>query len=187
MTPSRILLQLAGWPVTVALAWWWLSLPEGKAWQLALSLLLAIVILIVAAMLLAHAFGSWRRAYRVLPWLIGAVALTGIIIWRGYHPLGALIPWIIALPGFRWAAGGPNYRAQLQHGRTYLGVLFWAVAAVLFPYLLIKWVPNVGPSFNAQATSAAVRFVLSAVLFILSWPVLGAWWMKEPEVFHAQS
>jgi len=187
MTLPRILVHLAGWPIAGGLAWWWLSLPEGKVWQLVLSVLLAIVIVGIAAALLAHAFGSLRRVHRVLPWLIGAGCLTGLVFWRAYPPLWAAVPWLLALPGFYWAAGGPGYLAQCRQPRTYLGIVGWAVAALLLPWLLVRWVPDVGPSFGSQATSAATRLVLATLLFVLSWPALGAFWMRETETMHAKS
>jgi hypothetical protein len=180
MTRVRTLLaQFIGWPATAGLAWLWLSMPEGKVWQLAASAGLAIAILVLVSALIAGALGRWGGVYRVLPWVMAADALCAWVLWRGLHPNLAALPWMVALPAFYWAVGGPNYLEMLRRPATYVGVIIWAAMGLALPAKLITWVPYVGTDFPAQAASAAARFTAAGVLFVLAWLGLGAYWRKS--------
>jgi hypothetical protein len=176
---ATLIAQFLGWPAAAGLVWFWLSLPEGKVWQVGLSALLALVILIAVAALIAGALGRWTALFRVLPWLVIAAGISGFMLWRGASPAAAAIPWLLALPGFYQAVGGPSYLNLLSKFSTYAGIVVWAGLALAVPAKLIFWIPDVGPSFEAQAASAAARFVLAALLFILAWLALGSYWRKS--------
>jgi hypothetical protein len=176
---ATLIAQFLGWPAAAGLAWVWLSLPEGQVWQLGLSAFLALGIVVAVAALIAGALGRWRALFRVLPWLVIASGLSAALLWRAAPPAVAAIPWLLALPAFYQAVGGPSYRELLSRFPTYAGIVVWAGLALAVPAKLIYWIPDVGPSFEAQAVSAAARFVLAALLFILAWLSLGSYWRKS--------
>ena len=174
-----LMAQFTGWPAAAGLAWLWLSMPEGKVWQLAASVLLAIALFVFVAALIAGALGRWGATLRVLPWLMAAAALSTGVLWRGLDPNLSALPWMAALPAFYWAVGGPNYVEMLRRPSTYAGIILWAALAMALPAKLISWVPNAGAGFEAQAASAAARFTLAGVLFVVAWLGLGSYWRQR--------
>ncbi len=188
--------QLAGNAVLLLLGYWWLSLPDRTVWQVALSVLVALVIIFAALWLHAAALAAFHpqpppgglawRALRRLPLflicllLVAAVsvALLWLAAWRPSTQLGVAALALALLPLISQAAGG-GFSARValripgQWRYWNIGVVIFVLAGAYFPYRLIWWIPEVG-SFAAQAASVIVRFGLAYVLAVTAWLLLAA-------------
>lgn len=70
----------------------------------------------------------------------------------------------------RKLAGGTS---ALKEPAFWLATLLWVLVGLWLPYRLIWWVPALD-GFNAQAISAALRFLVAGTLFTGAWMWLAA-------------
>ncbi len=107
------LLNLFGNAALFAAVYFWLLLPDAHGWQVAVSALLALIIIF---------FGFWLRTGSFAYFRIGHFR-EGARVWRAFrHALGhipALIVWVIPFAAVEWGL------VSLRHYTPQFGVWFW--------------------------------------------------------------
>jgi hypothetical protein len=188
--PGLIGIHLAATVVLLLLFYWWLSLPERTTGDVALSAVLALVMLfgalwLYAASLAAFDAGSSASAFRLglqrlphkLPWVVligGAFAL--ILRWRpgrlSFLPwLGCGIVLLILLPP---ASQGIRGGASVLRKPRYWAVgVVTVVAGAYLAVALVSWAPDV-TGIASQTISLAARFGLAALIGVVAWLTLAA-------------
>lgn len=179
---TSIALQVLGWPVLITLLYQWLAIPEAKAVQLGLSVVLALLLLFLLTYLLALAFTPGKPRVMAALRRVPKLSLL-VIVWCAvlFYALR-----VFDKPSWRWAAlavtlvlfaplcahGLAGFR-RLRGGQAWAGLAIFAVGGLYVPWTLIWWVPKLA-GMNAQAVSAVVRFSLAGILFALAWMTLGS-------------
>lgn len=183
---QTLLLELVGWPALLSLLWAWLAVPEQKSWQLGLSLLMALVMLALFSFLIAAAFTAgaprWRAALgrmgRTTPWAVLFVVALAVAFaylerdWARMLAIGGLLA--IFGPLFAWAP------SRIKRPVVWVALAVFMVAGLYVPWRLIWWIPKL-EGMRAQAISAAARFALAGVLYVVSWVLVGASLTRETE------
>lgn len=161
--------------------WAWLQIPDQKLWQIGVTMLTGIVLVVPFLILQGATFAffgsaltareSWLRGLRKLP-LFGAWAfcfflLVGLVArWR-FAWLGVAV---LLLPLASWAVNGfmPRVYTKWWYWVSALALL---LVGVYGPLHLFLWVPALG-GFALQAVSLAVRAGLGYLLVVVAWMML---------------
>ena len=187
MTRS-LLVHAASNAVIVALAYYWLGLPESRA----LTLVWSAVVALVTVALLCWTYGAalacleanpWRVALRnLLPFAVAVLVVMALYVFlnhlvfkqRMLRVLFWVVWWVVVpvavLPVLSGIArGGWKGFRNIAARRG----LYWIQAPVLLllglwvPSKLIGWTPRVG-SFGMQMFSLVARFGVAYFLFVAS-------------------
>jgi hypothetical protein len=173
---------LVGHAVWLGIFWGLLHVPESSVWMLALSALLAVVLVVAAAAITAGASAAWelaqpvgsalRRGLRVAPAALLAALLFGAIWWVtgvvfAWHTgvAGQIDAWIIA------RTGSPN-------GRPVHFVIFWmtmfvrwslalTLASTVLASLVTDGLPTVTRVGWLRSALAPTRFLALTFWFVL--------------------
>jgi hypothetical protein len=198
-------IQAVGYPVILALIYFWLGIADRSIWQVLLSFVLGLVIVAATAWLTGQALGMPLRRY--LPWFAALVTVIGCAWWlNSYRPsvglsiASHLTLWLrkpvkpetagAVYTGLLWLLGTAGVLSLLPFAAGSRQALrdwrYWAMAAVLVlagltvPSLLVHWVPKL-PGFAAQTASLAVRFILAYAIALAIWLALA----KAPGRFRS--
>jgi hypothetical protein len=193
-------LQVVANAVLLALVWLWLSLPESKVWQLALSAVVAVVVTVgflwlngntLAAFRIPDGTPPFNATLRQIPALLAWALVGGLLVaaalrlvpasrWTWLPGVAAVAVVLALLPAAsQMSAEGLRglFRtaawSPLGLWQYYAAAIVCLAVGVLVPYKLIWWIPKIA-GINGQAASAAVRFGIAYVLALTGWFLLAA-------------
>ena len=194
-------IQACGYLVLLALVYGWLGIADRSTWQVVLSGLLGLAIVLGAVWLIASALAaeplSLRRLPRFLIWIAAAAAVIACCVWlAGYRPrVGFSVASHLTLwfrrpvkpqtmgtlyVGLLWIAGAAGVLALLPRAvkarptlRYWLSSALLVLAGIWLPGLLIGWVPKF-QSFGAQTSSMILRFALAYTIALAAWLAIAA-------------
>jgi hypothetical protein len=184
----------------LGLVWFWLSLPEAKVWQLALSAVVALVA--AAGFLWLHGatlaafripygpppfLATLRRVPALAMWAVvcvllvtAALRLTPISRWTWLPDTIAICILLALLPAGSQVSGeglAGLFRSAawspLGRWQYYAAVAFCLIVGTLAPYKLVWWIPKF-EGLSAQAASAGIRLGIAYLLAITGWFLLAA-------------
>ena len=182
------MVAIGAW-MALALAWFWL--PDSRLWGVALSALLAVVViggglwLIGAALLFyskAHAgldLPAWRDSLRRVPALLVWGAVLALAIWGSMRPKAPawiwIVPAVILLPLAEQvtADGIRGLFRIVWRARYFPTAVVLIIAGAYLPYVLIGWHPQL-TGLAMQTTSLAVRFAAAFLLAVSAWLILAS-------------
>lgn len=194
------ILQLAVNAALLALAWYWLTLPEATIGQLVLSALIAMVVLIAGLWLQGVTLAAFRPSPTALPVMAVARRLPALLLWLLLTSLIVIAcqrwipatkaPWLpdvasglvvlLLLPMASEVAGegiaGFTRKtpwSTLARWQFWLAAAFAALFVWYLPYKLVWWVPAV-QGLRMQAISMGLRFAAGYLIAITAWFVLSA-------------
>ena len=193
-------LMAVGHAVLLGLAWYWLTLPEARIWQLAVSGIVALVVAAGFLWLQGVTLATFRLPYGPPPFGATLRRVPALAVWAVVGSLLAATA-LRYVPGSRWAwlpgaaalcvlpallPAASQISAEGLRGlfrgsawsplgqwQYYLAVVVCAAVGVLAPYKLVWWIPKL-TSLSAQGASAAARFGIAYLLALTGWFLLAA-------------
>lgn len=142
---------LAGHGLWVALFWGLLQVPESSVWMLALSAVLAIVLVVLAAVLQSGASSAWQIDRAVVPALVSgsrradAAILAALVFGALWWATEALLTWHAGVAGQIDAA----YIARTGRSQTQ-----WIHATFFWLVMFLRW--TVGLTLAVSLLASAV-------------------------------
>lgn len=161
----------------------WLGIPDQKLWQVGVTVLSGIFLLLCLLWLHSATFayfgsdvelgGAWRLGLRRLPlFALWAIACAVVLSVTAQWPFVWLVVVAVLLPLAGAAVNGlPIAWAAYRHWWYWAAALLLLLVGIYLPLKLVGWVPSVS-GFTLQAASFAVRVGVGYLLFVTAWVML---------------